>query len=178
MVEDFTKNITIVEERVRLLRDMKGLSQKELANILGISRAAINSWENGYSNITLKQLVKLSYYYKVPIDYMLGLTTWFDRSIYDFVDSLDLQFLGNNLRKIRKLENMNQENFAKKVKTIRSSIGHYERGRRMISIADLKDICNTFGYSADWCVGNTKTCIRRDKKITIKSNEIREYIEV
>ncbi len=178
MVENFEKNITIIEERIRLLRDLKNLSQEDLAKNIGVARATINSWENGYSNVPLDKLVKLAYFYKVPVDYMLGLTTKFDKSIYEFTNELDLIYLGNNIRKIRKLENLSQENFAKAIKTIRSSIGHYEKGRRMISTADLKDICNTFGYSADWCVGNTKTCIRRDKKIIIKEEEIREYIDV
>lgn len=178
MVESFAKNITIIEERIRLLRDLKGISQLELAHELGVSRSVINSWENGYINISLRQLVKLSYYYKVPIDYILGLTTKFDRSIYDFRPCLDLKVLGNNIRKIRKLEQLTQEQLAKKIKSLRSCIGHYERGVRMMSTADLKDICNTFGYSADWCVGNTQTFIKREKKVTIKEEDIRSYIEV
>lgn len=177
MVEDFTKNITIVEIRIKLLRDMKGLSQKELANALNISRSMVNNWENGYINISLRQLVKLAHFYQTPIDYILGLTTWYDKNIYEFINQLDLKYLGEHIRKIRKAENLTQVEFAKQIKRANDIISNYERGKKMISTADLKDICNSFGYSADWCLGNTKTCIRRDKKITIKENEIRIFIE-
>jgi len=48
----------------------------------------------------------------------------------------------------------------------------------MMSSADLKEICNTFGFSADWCIGNTLECIRRDIKIKIKPEEMRSYINL
>lgn len=46
----------------------------------------------------------------------------------------------------------------------------------MISTADLKQICETFGYSADYIVGNTKECIKLPIKEKIKTREIKDYI--
>lgn len=175
---DIYDNLTVVEKRIKLLRDLKGLSQYELAHDLGVSQSAVNSWERGYNNIPVNQLVRLSYYYKVPIDYIFGLISKFDRNDYQFKNELDLKYMGNNLRIIRKLECLTQTEFAEKIKTKFSNISYYESGKRTISSPDLKDICNTFGFSADWVCGNTKTCIRREKKIKIKEEEIREYIEL
>ena len=79
-----SKSLTVIEIRIRFLRDLKGLTQKNLAKSLNVSQALINSWENGYQNISLRQLVKLSYFYQVPIDYIIGLTTEYDKSIYNF----------------------------------------------------------------------------------------------
>ena len=67
------KNITIIEERIYTMRIKMHLTQQELANRLGVSRSLINNWENGFSNISLKQLIKLAYLYQVPIDYLLGI---------------------------------------------------------------------------------------------------------
>lgn len=172
------KNITIIEMRIKFLRDLKGLRQKDVAKDLNISRALINSWENGYSNVSLKQLMKIAYYYKVPVDYILGLTTKFDKTIYEFKQDLDLKYFGKKIRLIRKMENLTQEELAHKLHIERSSLSQYETGRTIMSNADLKEICNTYGYSADWCLGNTLECIRRDKKVKIKPEEIKEYIEI
>lgn len=177
MIENFEKNITIVEKRLTFIRKLKGFSQKELASILNVSRSVINDWENGYADISLKQLVKLTYFYQIPIDYFLGLITTFDKVIYNFIPELNLETLGKNIKKIRIMENMSQEKFASQINSSHANISNYEKGKFMISTANLKDICNTFGYSADWCVGNTKNFIKRKKKITIKEDEIRLFIE-
>ena len=76
------KNITIVEERIYLLRVKNHFTQQEVANKLNLSRSLINNWENGFSNISLKQLIKLAYLYQVPIDYLLG--------IIDEIDNYEL----------------------------------------------------------------------------------------
>lgn len=170
-------NLTVVEKRLSYLRKIKNLTQKQLAEQLGVSQALITSWENGYQNISLKLLIKLAYFYKVPIDYIFGLVTKYNPEIYKFTSNLDLKYLGHKIKNIRINEDLSQEEFAKAIKTKRSNISYYEHGKMCMSSADLKDICNTFGYSADWCLGNTSTCIRRDKKITIKDDEIRVFIE-
>lgn len=171
-----TKNLTVIEIRIKILRDLKGLTQSELAKELNISRTLINSWENGYTNISLKQIVRLSYYFKVPVDYILGLTTKFDRNIYEFKENLDIKYLGEHLKIIRKLERLSQEQFSKLVHIPRSTIGRYENSKSTLSSVDLKQICNTFGYSTDWCIGNTQECIKRKKKIQLPEEEINEFI--
>lgn len=171
-------DITVVEKRLKFLRDLKGLTQKELGTILGVSQSLINSWENGYQNISLSQLVKLSYFYQVPIDYIFGLITKFNNKDYTFKSELDLISLGKNLKLIRKMENLTQSEFASKIKTNFTNISNYEKGKATISSADFKDICNTFGYSADWCIGSTLECIKRPKKIALKEEEIRKFIKI
>lgn len=170
------KSLTVTEIRIKLLRDIKGLTQQDLAKKLHVSRSLINSWENGYIEISLPQIMKLSFFYQTPIDYILGLTTNFDRSIYDFQEKLDLNLFGKNIRIIRKVERLTQVEFAKKVNINSISLSHFENGNSMISCSNLKQICNTFGYSADWCVGNTKECIRRKKKICLSKDEINQFI--
>ena len=169
-------NLTIVEIRIKHLRNLKGITQLELAKALNVTQALINSWENGYANISLKQLLKLSYFYKIPVDYILGLTTKFDKNIYNYKEHIDLKYLGKNIRIIRKIEGLTQDEFANIIHTKRSNISYYEVGKTAMSSADLKEICNTFGYSADWCLGNTNECIKRGKNIKIAPDEIKEFI--
>jgi putative transcriptional regulator len=49
------KNIALIQARKR-----KGLTQEELASMLGYSKAGISNWENGYSNPSLSDAFKVS----------------------------------------------------------------------------------------------------------------------
>ena len=95
-----------------------------------------------------------------------------------YINTMDLKSIGLKLKDIRKKANLTQEKFAKKIDTKRSSISYYEIGKMMISTADLKQICETFGVSADYVVGNTDINIKREKKIKIKTKEIKEKIGI
>lgn len=45
-----------------------GLTQEKVANLLGISKSTICSWEKGLSEPTLSQLRKLGTIYKISIN--------------------------------------------------------------------------------------------------------------
>ena len=170
------KNVTVIEERIFNIRERIGYTQEELAKKLGVSRSLVNNWENGYANISLKQLIKLAYIYQVPIDYLLGIIEEIDNYDYHYIDTMDLKSIGLKLKEIRKANKMTQDKFAQKIDTKRSSISYYEIGRMMISTADLKQICETFGVSADYIVGNITDNINRDKKQKLKVKDIKEKV--
>ena len=170
------KNVTVIEERIFNIRERIGYTQEELAKKLGVSRSLVNNWENGYANISLKQLIKLAYIYQVPIDYLLGIIEEIDDYEYHYIDTMDLKSIGLKLKDIRKTNKMTQDKFAQKIDTKRSSISYYEIGRMMISTADLKQICETFGVSADYIVGNINNNITRDKKQKLKVKDIKEKV--
>jgi len=175
-VGNMNSNMTVIEERIKNLRERNMITQKELANKMNISRNLICLWENGYANISLRQIIKYSYIYNVSLDYVLGIIDNPDNKKYKFIKKLDLKYVGTKIREIRKSLNMTQEKFATKIDTKRSSISYYESGKMMISTADLKQICETFGYSSDYIVGNIKTCIRREIKNKLKAKDIKEFI--
>ena len=54
------------------LRRQKGLSQKKVASELGISPALLSHYENGIRECGLDFLLRLSQYYSVSCDYLLG----------------------------------------------------------------------------------------------------------
>ena len=56
-------------------RKRRGISQKEAAIDLGISQALLSHYENGIRECSLDFLVKLSDYYGVTCDYLLGHST-------------------------------------------------------------------------------------------------------
>ncbi len=61
-------------KRLKKVRKEAGLTQKELAEILKLSKGTVAMWEVGKRNPTLKSLEGLSKILSVPADYLLGLT--------------------------------------------------------------------------------------------------------
>ena len=58
--------------RLKELRKEKKKSQKEIANFLKINEKTISRWENGESQITLKNAAQLADYFGVPLAYLLN----------------------------------------------------------------------------------------------------------
>ena len=58
-------------ERLFDLRRQAGLSQEELANLLNVTRQAVQKWEAGTSRPDMDNLVSLAEYFKVSLDYLV-----------------------------------------------------------------------------------------------------------
>ena len=59
-------------ERIRFLRQSKGLNQVELAEKLGISKQSVSNWENENIAPSIDMLVKIADFFGVSTDYLLG----------------------------------------------------------------------------------------------------------
>ena len=59
------------QERLYSLRRGKGLSQEELAHIVGVSRQAVQKWEAGTSRPDLDNLTALARCFDVSLDYLI-----------------------------------------------------------------------------------------------------------
>lgn len=60
--------------RLKDLREDKDLLQKDVAKILDMSQTGYSKYEVGTNDIPTQILIKLSQFYKVSVDYILGLT--------------------------------------------------------------------------------------------------------
>ena len=61
-----------MKERLVQLRKQAELSQEELAEKLCTTRQAVSKWECGESLPSTENLIELSRFYKVSIDYIVG----------------------------------------------------------------------------------------------------------
>lgn len=59
-------------QRIEDLRIDHDLTQQEVADILGCKREVYRRYEKGTRTIPVEFLIKLSEYYKVTIDYIVG----------------------------------------------------------------------------------------------------------
>lgn len=62
----------IVGKNIRAIREKKKITQKELAEKMGVSRQAICMWETGKRELSLTTLNKLSEILSVPIHHLIG----------------------------------------------------------------------------------------------------------
>jgi len=67
------------KDRLKLLRTMKELSFSQLATEFKKTEAAIRSWELGRNKPDADTLIKLSEYFDVSVDYLLGLSDYFGK---------------------------------------------------------------------------------------------------
>ncbi len=61
-------------QRIRNLREDRDLNQTQVAKMLGMSQAGYSKYETGENDIPTAILIKLSRFYGVSIDYLLGET--------------------------------------------------------------------------------------------------------
>ena len=56
-----------------MLREKNNLTQTQLAKKLGISRSAVNAYEQSISTPSTQYIVEIAHLFKVSTDYLLGL---------------------------------------------------------------------------------------------------------
>ncbi len=62
----------MVADKIKKLRELKGLTQSMLAKELGITRSSVNAWEMGISVPSTQYIVELANIFDVSTDYLLG----------------------------------------------------------------------------------------------------------
>jgi len=61
-----------VSQRLKELREGRGLSQSDLADITGIPQSTLSHYERGVE-VSASNLIKLAYCFQVTADYLLGI---------------------------------------------------------------------------------------------------------
>ncbi len=63
----------MLNQRIREVRQARGMSQVELAGLLGVTKQSVSNWENDNIQPSIEMLVKLAQALAVSTDYLLGL---------------------------------------------------------------------------------------------------------
>lgn len=64
----------IYYKRIRDIREDNDKTQQDIANIINVGLTTYRRWETGERTIPTNYIVILALYYKVSVDYLLGLT--------------------------------------------------------------------------------------------------------
>lgn len=63
----------MLNQQIRTLRSVRGMSQVELARRLGVTKQSVSNWENDNIQPSIEMLRKLADIFSVSTDYLLGL---------------------------------------------------------------------------------------------------------
>lgn len=69
----------LMGQRLAGIRESKGISRKEVTELLNVTRTQVSDIENGKSGTNLDRFYQLCEFYQVSADYLLGITddpTW------------------------------------------------------------------------------------------------------
>ena len=149
-------------KRLIYFRKNKELSQREMASILNVSKSTYARWETGEEIIPLRHFTKFCLFYKVTMDYVLGISKKNDFNKYDYTKKISKDDIGINIKKIRTKEKLSQKDLAKIFNTSQSTISAYENGKTLVLTIFAYQISREFNISLDELCGLEK------KKVTIK----------
>lgn len=90
----------ILASNIRLLRKRRRLSQEELASAIGITRSAINSYENKLADPPLQIVLRLAEFFKISIDRLVrqDLSKLRESELSEIDRGMDMEMLGRKLR--------------------------------------------------------------------------------
>lgn len=63
----------MIADKIKMLREKRGMTQAELARRLGVTRSGVNAWEMGITIPSTQYIVELSQLFKVSTDYLLDM---------------------------------------------------------------------------------------------------------
>lgn len=141
-------------ERLKQLRLENGLTQIQLAETLDVSKSNVSKYESGSVEPNLEILSKISIYFNVDTDYLLGLTD-------DRIKNSDLEWrvshtqnrLGTILARYRNNEKLSIDNFAKKIGISELLEEKLEQGIFIPTMPLIKKISKITEYDIDYLIG-------------------------
>ena len=63
--------MALFKDRLRELRIEKKISQLELGKLVNTSKMAVSHWESGHSEPSISQLISLSLFFNVSVDFLI-----------------------------------------------------------------------------------------------------------
>ncbi len=132
----------MIVNKFKAIREYElNMTQIELAKILGVHSSTISGWENRKDWIPIKRLIEFANLFNYSLDYIFGLVP--KNVLFDKIQ-IDLPSLSKNLKALRIMNNMTQEQVAEKLNTNQNNYTHYETGINIIPTSFLYDLTKIY----------------------------------
>ncbi|MDE7349183.1 MAG: helix-turn-helix domain-containing protein, partial [Clostridia bacterium] len=140
---------------IRLLRKDFHISQLQLAKESGLGKSAISCWELGADTPNAKEIIILSRYFQVSVDYLLKVSED-NTPVYrsDYFDC-DLTIFNKRLKELRIENNLSQSQLAKNVNLTQPAIYYWELGKRTPNAQAVVTLAKYFGVTTDYLLGES-----------------------
>lgn len=131
-------NKMYLAQNIKYLREHKCEMQKDIADLLSVSKQTASVYEKGEIEPDIAKLIMLADHFEVTIDDLIR---------------KDLRpakpMCADNLKYLRKKYEMDQEEMAHLLKTSKSNISKYENGSVRLSIEQIMKVSEYFGFTLD-----------------------------
>ncbi len=153
----------MLENTLRLedLRLDNNLKQRDVAAILKVKVNTYSKWENCINDMPIAKCSELAHFYHVSLDYLLGLSNYYDED--KSFTSMHLSLLPQRMFKERKKRALTQKEVGKKIGFTQRAYSNYETGLRLPTTLKLLAIAQFYQVSFDYLVGKSS-----DKEIKKK----------
>lgn len=137
----------MVIKRLKLSRERIDLKQEDIGNLLGVASSTVCGWETGKDTMPLTKLIMYSNELNYSLDYLFGIV---DKNSYCSSININKLNIGQNLKEVRKTNNLTQKDIAEKLNTTQSTISSYERVNTLISTSFLYGLSKIYdNFSID-----------------------------
>lgn len=138
-------------EKLKEIREYEGLTQKEVAKRLHVTRATYAGWECGKDIIPLRKLNDFANLFHVSLDYLVGSDS--EETYIPSSFTIDSQLVADHLKDFRLSHNLSQKEMAQSINTSQSNIHKYETGKTLITTVYALEFSKHYDYSLDKLVG-------------------------
>lgn len=129
-------------ENIKYLREQDGLTQREFAEKLEVSSAAVGNWEAGIREPELSKIIKMAELFEVTLDEFI---------LTELRPPTPLYVL--NIKFLREKNEMSQEDMANLLGfKSKCSVSLAETGKTKLSVENLEKVSDYFGVTMDQLV--------------------------
>ncbi len=140
--------------RMKEIREEAGLKQKDVAEMMKVTKGSYSMWECGSDTIPLRRLNQFCNYFDVSIDYVVGFND--KRKYSNAKPDIKLKVTGENLKKIRNKKGLTQTAIADELKINQPTWNRYENSKTLILTVVLVELAKKYHYSIDKILGKDK----------------------
>lgn len=145
------KKLTNFPQKLREERKKRGYTQEEMAKLLAIGQSAYAKWENGRTEPTLDNIIKLANILDVTVDYLLGRSDNFSNTIV--LSKNNMKSFSKRLKELRLEKNQTQQELADKIGINRGAYSNWENGKREPSFSKLIELSKLLNTTPNYLLG-------------------------
>lgn len=146
-------------DRLKEIRIGKGLTQRQVAESIGITEQSFQRYERGTVKPGLDILVALSNFFDVTIDYLVGKSDLPDYSSSE--DTTPFPLMAIRLRKLREEKGLDIFTVSEAIQENPRNYAGYEEGEVLPRLRVICALADYFDVSLDYLVGRSNVAERR-----------------
>ena len=140
--------------RMKEIREEAGLKQKDIAEIMNVTKGSYSMWECGTDTIPLRRLNQFCNYFDVSIDYVVGFNN--KKKYSNAKPDIKIKITGENLKKIRTKKGLTQVAIADALNINQPTWNRYENSKSLILTVVLVELAKKYHYTIDKILGKDK----------------------